>query len=273
MKFSVYSNHQEIPLSQYDPEAVAIFETMRVYNGRIFREDEHLERLHESAKTINFPQAINYKELKKKLAQALQAYGKKEAAIRLMLIENEAVVMIGERKHSPELYQKGVALRTTVIKRSLTNAESPELKTSAYQNALFASFEPKAKEIYEWVFLDARGYVTEVRIGNLFIVQKDRLSSKPKLKTPPLDGILNGVTRRIVLECASHLGIPVEESPLTRHEIYNAEEVFLTNTTWEILPVRELDGRQTGKKIPGVIAQKLHYIFKKKVAQECQIPT
>ena len=82
-------------------------------------------------------------------------------------------------------------------------------------------------------------------------------------------GILNGVTRRVVIECARKKGIPVTETPLTRHEFYNADEAFLTNTSWEILPVRMLDGRKVGQKVPGPLTLKLHELFKQKVLNEC----
>src|SRR5207237_1009643 len=126
-------------------------------------------------------------------------------------------------------------LRTSNVRRSLSHASPPQAKTSAYQNALLATLEPSPG--YEWVFLDQSGFVTEVRIGNLFIIKGKMLA------TPPTTGILNGVTRRFVIELALQAGLKVREVPLTRHEIYNADEAFLTNTSWEILPVRELDGR------------------------------
>ncbi len=138
-------------------------------------------------------------------------------------------------------------------------AAPPQAKTTDYLNALMATLDPSPG--YEWVFLDRDGFVTEVRIGNLFIVKDGRLF------TPPLTGILNGVTRRFVLECASLAGLETRERPLSRHEVYNADEAFLTNTSWEILPVREMDGRSTGKQIPGKITCRLHTIFKNRVRE------
>ncbi len=172
--------------------------------------------------------------------------------------------MIGERNHPAQLYKEGIALQSSPVKRSLTHAIPAGAKTTDYMNAIMATLEPKPEQVYEWIFLDRFGLITEVRIGNIFLIKNGELF------TPPVLGILNGVTRRFVIECAEVLGIPLHEMPLTRHEVFNAEEVFLTNTSWEILPVRELDGRKTGMKIPGPLTQTLQTTFKQKALRECR---
>jgi branched-chain amino acid aminotransferase len=269
-----YSKGKKVPdqilLQRFDAEAVGIFESLRTYKGRIFHVDEHLDRFQDSARTAGTEKIPN-KVLKAELESALAAFKKEHPAaaredlfIRLAWWPFGApggsllTVTITHRKHPADLYKNGVILRTSNVRRSLSHAAPPQAKTSAYQNALLATLEPSPG--YEWVFLDQAGFVTEVRIGNLFIVKKNRLL------TPPTTGILNGVTRRFVIESAHQAGVEVKETPLTRHEIYNADEAFLTNTSWEILPVRELDGRSTGRKIPGPVTRKLHKIFKKKAA-------
>jgi len=131
------------------------------------------------------------------------------------------------------------------------------------------------------VFLDQQNFLTETRVGNFFIVKysrRDPVFAKTKtrslqgegavLLTPPEHLILNGVTRRIVIKCAFELGIKVRETPLTRHEFFNADEAFLCNTSWEILPVRELDGRVIGAGKPGPVTLKLHRHFKRRVQQD-----
>ena len=277
MKFSVFQKGQKVngtvPLKKCSAEEIGIFETLRVYDGRIFRLEEHLLRLRESAKTSGFLQPLDGRHLRKELEMAIAAFGKKDAFLRLTLIGDEMFVMMGERKHPEALYKKGVELRTSPVRRSLSNAAFPEAKTTGYQNAVMASLEPKTGEIYEWIFLDRNDYVTEVRVGNLFMIKASRKSSKKtfQLLTPPLVGILNGVTRRFVIECARCCRMPVAETPLTRHDVFNADEVFLTNTSWEILPVRTLDGRPIGRHIPGPETLKLHRVFKQRIAEECQI--
>ena len=270
--FEIYSNGKKVAesyfLSQLEEEEIGVFESLRTYGTRVFRQGEHLDRLFESAKTAGFAMPTRG-SLEKELKLAVNAFRvvnpdkkKMDLFLRLTLMNKKIFVLVGEKKHSQELYESGVALKTSPIKRSLSNASAPEIKTSSYQNAVLATLEVAEPQTYEWIFLDRNGYVTEVRIGNLFIVTKDGLL------TPPTLGILNGVTRRVVIECALQAGIKVKETFMTRHEIFNAQEAFLTNTSWEILPVRELDRRVIGKNIPGPITQKLQQTFRQKIKKE-----
>ena len=248
---------------------------MRTYHGKIFRKKEHLHRFLASCKTIHWSGKIDDKKLEQDLTQALQMFKKSKQAeedlfIRLTLwLDTKAkrgntVILITEKKHPASIYQTGVALRTSPVRRTHTNAAPPQVKTSAYQNSVLASLEPQSGETYEWVFLDQDGFVTEVRIGNLFLIKAG------ELRTPPVRGILDGVTRRFVIECALQKKISCQEIPLTRHEIYNADEVFLSNTSWEILPVRALDGRRIGKELPGPITQILKTAFRQNVERACR---
>jgi branched-chain amino acid aminotransferase len=272
MNFKVYSRGREIPgeiiLGNLTDQETGVFESLRTYRGKLFKREEHLKRFSESAKTAGH--ACDLKVLREELesaARAFQASGKASGGdlfIRITLWRREIIVMIGSRKHPDQIYKTGVALRTSPVRRSHVNAQPSGAKTTAYQNALLASLEPKSEEIYEWLFLDPQGFVTEVRIGNIFIIKDG------ELLTPPTTGILNGVTRLFVLECARQLKIRVKEVPISRHEIFNADEAFLTNTSWEILPVRELDGRRISAGKPGNLTQKLHKQFKKRVEEECR---
>lgn len=274
MKTKLYLKGTEVQspslINQFHKDDTGIFESLRVYNGVIFRQEDHMRRLLESAKTSGYAFNFKVEQIIKDLKKSLKHYGKKEAFVRLTLYEDKAFVMIGERKHSEKLYKKGVVLQTSPVKRTHSNAAAPEAKTSAYQNSLMAGLEVRAPGVYEWLFLDQEGYVAEVRIGNIFIINSKQKRQKPELVTPPLQGILNGVTRRVVIECASSAGMRFAERPLTRHDIFCASEVFLTNTSWEILPVQCLDGRKIGNQIPGKLTTQLHSHFKKKVKKECQ---
>lgn len=254
-------------LSFINPAAAGIFETFRIYGGQIFREEEHLERLCESAQTVGLRPLLDLTKIRRQIRLAVKGYGKAEAVLRVTWGEAGFLVMIGERRAPKELYETGVALRTSPVRRSLSHAAPPEAKSTDYMNALMATLEPRPEDVYEWVFLDQQGFVTEVRIGNLFILK--RSGKETRLCTPPLHGILNGVTRRFVIECALHAGLKICEIPLTRHDIYTADECFLTNTSWEILPVRSLDARRVGGKVPGLITTRLHQSFKRRVQKEC----
>lgn len=257
-------------------EAIGVFESMRTYHGRIFRLEEHLKRLNESCQTLNWNDKGLSTKIRQHLKRSLDHYGKlypslahDDLFIRLSLWPIEAapglhsVILITQKKHAEKLYSSGVALRTSPVKRTHTNAASPQIKTSSYVNSVLASLEPRTEQDYEWVFLDADGFVTEVRIGNLFMVKNGELF------TPPLRGILDGVTRRFVIECALQRKIKVYEDPLSRHDLYNADECFLCNTSWEILPVRSLDGRRIGREIPGNLTHLLQTVFHRKVNQLC----
>ena len=289
-KFLIYQKGKQVTdricLSALESEAsVGVFESLRTYGTNIFKEEEHLWRFQESLQSIASPVSISIQTLKEELRKALRAhviareqsdrnnlktgllrYARNDRIedlfLRLCLWQNEIFVFVGARSHPKQIYELGVNLSTSPVKRTHTNAQSPQVKTSAYSNAFLASLEIKPENTYEWVFLDASGYVTEVRIGNLFMVKRGTLY------TPPEDGILNGVTRSVVIECALRNRIKFEETRLTRHDIYNADEAFLTNTSWEILPVAKLDGRVVGENIPGPMIQKLQKTFKQIVKEE-----
>jgi len=259
----------EAALDFINPKAAGIFETFRVYNGQIFREEEHLERLCESAQTVGLLPQLDVKKIRREIRLAVKGYGKLEAVLRVTWVEAGFLVMIGERRAPKELYETGIALQTSPVRRSLSHAAPPEAKSTDYMNALMATLEPRPADVYEWIFLDQQGFVTEVRIGNIFII--DSIGKKSRLRTPPLHGILNGVTRRFVIECALLEGLDVREEPITRHEIYTANEAFLTNTSWEVLPVRSLDARLVGREVPGSLTTRLHQSFKKRVQSECPL--
>ena len=239
-----------------------IFESLRSYDGIIFRIGEHLDRFFESAKTLGLEIPESRSELKSRLEKSLRDSGRKDAFLRLTLAGREIFVLVTERIHPKEIYQKGVSLHTTAVKRNPSQAAFPEAKSTSCLNQVLGTLEPLPSGTYEILFLDSEGFLTEARIGNLFMMKKGRVL------TPPPYGLLNGVTRKFVIECARFRKIPVEETPLTRHELFNADEAFLTNTSWEILPIREVDGRRIGSKVPGPLTQKLQAVFRRNLTNE-----
>jgi branched-chain amino acid aminotransferase len=291
MKYRIYSQGKEVsgklPFGLMRTEAVGIFESMRAYRGRILHEKNHLERLLESAKTVGYKPVPKLQKLRSELALALRTFqgdspskGVKgtvpfeNLSVRLTLWEGKTFIIIGSRAHPKALYEKGVALKTASFPRGGPNALPWQVKASAYQQAILASTEPHPGKIYEWIFLDQQNFLTETRIGNFFLVKHPSETRSQKLRrpglrrvgaatllTPPEHGILNGVTRRFVIKCALEIGLHVQEVPLTRHDFFNADEAFLCNTSWEVLPVRELDGRVIGMGRPGPVTSKLHRFF------------
>lgn len=275
-KWTVYLDGKEVPDAfgaiDFFDQNIGIFESLRTYHGRIFKEEEHLARLADSARTSGFSGKWNLPQIRRVLRKSLAAYFKKkhrqgdlakEAFIRLTLFEKSVFVLIGQRHYPEKMFEEGVSLQTSPVRRSLSNAMYPEAKTSAYQNNILAGLEPRPPGIYEWIFMDRDGYVSEVSIGNIFIVEKGN-----HIKTPPPAGILNGLTRQFVLQCAGKMGFDVSECPFTRHELYNAAESFLTNTSWEILPVVKIDGRAIGSGRPGSVTRKLRNCFRQRVKKE-----
>ena len=273
MNYKIYSNGREIPdlqeIKLLQDEASGIFESMRAYHGKISREEEHLQRLFESAKTVGYHPFPGFPRLREELAAALRASGEKNTSVRLTLCHPKIFVIIGAREPSKLLYKIGVVLKTASFPRGGANAFPYQAKAAAYQQAVLASTEPNPEKAFDWLFLDGGNYLTETRVGNFFLVKylkPGRLSpSDIVLLTPPEHLILNGVTRRFVIKCAREMGFRVRETPLTRHDFFNADEAFLTNASWEVLPVRELDGRAIGTKVPGPVTLKLHRFFKRRI--------
>ncbi len=274
MKWTIYARGKvvegHLPLDAWDEEGVSVFETLRVYRGTVFCEAEHLQRLQESARTLGSGLPCPVSQIQRELKQAVAVYGQPEAIVRIAFVGSRLLIWMGQRSVSPELYEKGVALQTSPVRRSPTHAGAPEIKSSAYQNPVLTGLAPSAPGIFEWLALDWQGHPAEVRTGNLFIIPKKGRKKFSEVWTPPCPGILNGVTRRFVIECAHTSGIHVREEIFSRHEIFNAAESFLTNTSWEILPVRQLDGRAIGQAIPGPVTQQLQREFRKRVLAACQ---
>jgi branched-chain amino acid aminotransferase len=278
MNYTIYQNGKEVSgklsFDLMRTEAAGIFESMRAYGGRILHEEEHLSRLLGSAKTVGYRPLPELAKLRLELRAALKAFGKKECYVRLTLWEGRSFAIVSSREHPQELYEKGVALKTASFPRGGPNTFPWQAKASAYQQAILASTEPHPDKIYEWIFLDQGGILSETRIGNFFIVQYrfphpgNMEKGGATLLTPPEHLILNGVTRRFVIKCALELGMQVRETPLTRHEFFNADEAFLCNTSWEVLPVRELDGRMIGAGKPGPVTLKLHRFFTRRIQHD-----
>ncbi len=273
MNYKIYSKGKEIAglqkLELLQDEEAGVFESMRAYNGKISRPEEHLQRLFESAKTVGYRPLPDLQGLRGELTAALQTSGEKDTSVRLTLCHGKVFVIIGARGQSGLLYRTGVVLKTASFPRGGPNAFPYQAKAAAYQQAVLASTEPDPGKAFDWLFLDRGNFLTETRAGNFFLVKYAKPGgfspSSVDLLTPPEHLILNGVARRIVIKCARERGFRVREVPLTRHDFFNADEAFLTNTSWEVLPVRELDGRAIGAKVPGPVTLKLQRLFRRRI--------
>lgn len=258
----------DLPLATLDQ--IACFETLRIYGRQIFGLDEHLIRLHDSCRAIGKTLNLSVSELKKWCCETLKNSGFADSLFRLSVHwENEKkghlVAIIKEfEPYPPEFYEKGICIQTAVQRRWTLRAQDAQTKTSQFMNGVLAVLDRGEKAVNELIFLAQTGFVTEGTVSNIFILASSygRVKEKRLLTPSVSSGILRGVTRASAIELAEKRGWKCAETYLTRHEIYNAQECFLTSTLSEILPVVKVDGRQIGSGKPGIVTQTLLKDFK-----------
>ncbi|MFA5088018.1 MAG: branched-chain-amino-acid transaminase [Candidatus Omnitrophota bacterium] len=247
------------------------FEGIRSYDRLVFKLQEHIDRLYETAHTLMIDIPLSKKEMIKAVIGTLKENNLKDAYIRLVVTRGEGDLGLDPRKcygkpniiiiadkitlYPQELYQKGLEIITVPTVRNHPEALNPQLKTMNYLNNILAKIEANNSGSSEAIMLDSQGYVAECTGDNLFIVKKGTLST-------PSNGRLRGITRDTVLELAAKIKIMTEERLMTRHEVYNADECFLTGTAAEIIPVAKVDGRMIGDGKPGEITKKIMKLFK-----------
>ncbi len=240
-----------------------IFESIRTYDGIPFKIDEHLKRLGESAKTAGFELPTELEHIKLEILRAMKKVPKAEYFIRVTVIEDSVLILfVPEKQYPASIYKEGVDVTTVATLRNGANSGFPPAKTSNFLNQILGTLDPGGQTSFEVIFKGEDGTLQEARTWNFFIVKKGML------KTPPPEGLLSGVTRKFVIKLALNLRIPFQETKLTRHEAYNADEAFLTNTSGEIVPIRTWDARKIGTTVPGPITKRLHIEYKKAVKNE-----
>jgi branched-chain amino acid aminotransferase len=244
-----------------------VFEGMRSYNGKVFRLREHMIRLWNSAKAIMVDIPITLEEMESAVNETLRINNIKDGYIRLIitrgigtlgldthLCKDPQIVIIADHLalYPQEHYEKGLEIITASTVRTNPSMVSPQVKSLNYLNNILAKIEGHQSGCVEALMLNTKGEVAECTGDNIFIF------SKGKLHTPPSEaGILEGITRQTVLEIAAEMGIPVKETPMTRHDIFVADECFLTGSAAELIPVVKLDGRPIGDGKPGAMTKKL----------------
>jgi branched-chain amino acid aminotransferase len=228
-----------------------IYETMRVYDGVVFKLDEHLRRLYRSASLIGLSIPLNSDHLKIALYETLIANAFRNAYVRLTisrgpggvgldpdLCPDPTIVIIAQefKEYPRAFYDKGIALIIAETKRNLKEAINPQIKSLNFLNNILAKIEAKKTDAYEAIMLNSNGKLTEGTISNVFFYRDTILC------TPSVDcGILDGITRRMIIELALRKDLKVKEGKFTKKDICSAEEVFLTNTTMEVMPVSKID--------------------------------
>ncbi len=244
-----------------------IFEGIRAYHGRVFRLKEHIDRLFSSAKAILLRIPMSRAALSEAVLESCRKNKLRDGYIRLVVTrgvgtlglnpkrcKNPSVVVIADKiqLYPPALYERGMEIITVPTVRNLHSALNPAIKSLNYLNNILAKIEANNAGCEEAVMLNAEGFVSECTGDNIFILKEG------KLMTPPLSaGALYGITRGVVIELAEQCGIPVSEPNLTRYDLFNADECFLTGTGAEIVPVVKIDGRVIGTGRPGALTRRL----------------
>ena len=274
---------EDAKISVYDHGLLygdGVFEGMRSYSGQVFRLQEHLVRLYESARAIHLTIPMTMEDLGKAVYETLNKNQLRDAYIRLVVTRgagslgldpnrtsNPQVIIIADliSLYPAEYYDKGLELVTASTVRHHPAALNPRIKSLNYLNNIMAKIEGLQAGCVEALMLNLKGEVAECTGDNIFIIKKGQLL------TPPIDaGILEGITRNAVLELARENGMEAREIPLTRHDIYVADECFLTGSAAEVIPVVKIDSRPIGDGQVGATTQKLMSAFKKLVHGHAQ---
>lgn len=280
MGLTIYLNGAYVPeekavVSVFDHGLLygdGVFEGIRAYHGRVFKLDEHIARLYDSARAILLDIPIPPAEMTAVVLETMRRNELRDGYIRLVVTRGKGDLGLGPDKcpeptvfcicasiqlYPQELYETGLEVVTVPTRRNLNEAVSPRIKSLNYLNNIMAKMEAARAGTIEAIMLNADGYVAEATGDNIFIVKNGVLI------TPPSHvGILEGITRNTVMELARGEGIAVEENLFTRYDVYTADECFLTGTAAELIPVIRVDGRTIGAGVPGSVTGRLTELFR-----------
>ncbi len=252
-----------------------IYETLRSYDGRIFLLSKHLSRLKHSADAVSLSLPLPLERIGDALREALAVNKLREAYLRIQISRGPGdigldpalcpaptTVIIAKpfKDYPKEHYEKGVPVAIVRTRRNHPEALSPSIKSTNFLNNILAKIETLQAGAYEGIMLNWKGEIAEGTISNIFIVRKGVLAT-PHLET----GILEGVTRDLVLHLGRTAGVPVEERSLSPKDLLKADECFITNTTAEIMPVATVDGAAIGSGGPGPVTRTLIQAYKEEV--------
>lgn len=271
-----YYSKEEAKISVFDHGLLygdGVFEGIRCYDGNVFRLRQHIDRLYDSAKVIMLEIPISKEEMEKAIVETVRRNNLRDAYIRVVVTRGVGDLGLDPRKCSnpqviiivdkivlyPErFYREGLSVITVPTRRNVPEALNPRIKSLNYLNNILAKIEAINAGVEEAIMLNQDGFVAECTGDNIFIVKRG------VLETPPMAyGALEGITRNAVIEIAQQLGVKVIERPFTRYEIYTADEMFLTGTAAEIVPVVKVDGRVIGDGKPGKLTLRILENFRK----------
>ncbi|MCH8474542.1 MAG: branched-chain-amino-acid transaminase [Opitutales bacterium] len=276
-----YVEQEDAKISVFDHGLLygdGIFEGIRLYEGCVFRLEEHLERLEYSAKAILLTIPYSRTEMAEIVCECCRLNNLRDGYIRLVVTRGvgnlglapescpkPSVFCIADKiqLYPKEFYEKGLDIVTVPTRRINPAALNPAIKSLNYLNNIFARIEATTAGVVEAIMLNDQGYVAECTGDNLFIIHKG------KLYTPPASaGALKGITRDAVISVAEELNVPLIETNLTRYDIWNAEECFLTGTAAELVPVVSVDRRVIGQGKVGEFTNRFLDAFHQRVIRE-----
>ncbi len=249
-----------------------VFEGIRAYGGRVFMLEEHVERLYHSARAIALKIPISRRRMCEAVVETCRRNRIRNGYVRLVVTRGEGtlglnpflckraqvvIIAAGIRLYPEELYEKGLKLITVGTLRNVPEAINPKIKSLNYLNNILAKIEALNAGVMEGIMLNVQGYVAEATGDNVFVVKGRRI-----ITPPAWCGALEGITRGVVMQLAPQMGIEAAEDVLTRYDLYNADEVFLTGTAAEIIGVVEIDDRRIGTGKPGTVTRRLAAAFR-----------
>ena len=251
-----------------------IFEGIRFYNGRVFLLEEHLDRLYDSAKAILLTIPMERGAMQEAVLETCRQNNLRDGYIRLVVTRGKGDLGLNPNKCSrptvfiiattielyPEkCYTEGLRVNTVPTQRMPAAALSPAIKSLNYLNNIMAKIEGNLYGAQESILLNQQGFVAECTADNIFVIKKD------KIFTPHIsDGALGGITRRLMFDLARELGHEIKEVNLTRYDLFVADELFLTGTGAEVVPINEVDGRKIGEGRAGPMTQDFIRLFRQR---------
>ncbi|HPN66052.1 MAG TPA: branched-chain-amino-acid transaminase [Candidatus Omnitrophota bacterium] len=254
-----FHNREDAKVSVFDHGLLygdGVFEGIRTYDGLIFKCKEHIDRLYQSAHALMLEIPMSKEEMVEAVKKTLKENEMKDAYIRLIVTRGMGDLGLDPRKCSKptiiiitdkiklypqEFYDKGLEIVTISTQRNIHESVNPQIKSLNYLNNILAKVEAINAGVEEAVMLNSEGYVAECTGDNIFTVKNGSLF------TPPIhSGVLRGITRGAVIDIAHLKEIPIHEEVLTRYDLFNADEMFLTGTAAEIIPVVRMDRRKIG---------------------------
>jgi len=280
MELTIYIDGQYLPESEakvsvFDHGLLygdGIFEGIRIYNGRVFKLVEHFDRLWDSARALMLTIPMTVEEMEAALLETIRRNGLRDGYIRLVITRGKgnlglspdrcpkaSVIIIAAtiQLYPPEVYERGMTVVTVATRRVAPAALSPAVKSLNYLNNIMAKIEANLAKADEGLMLNEEGYVAECTGDNVFIVKRG------EIYTPPIyAGSLRGITWQAVLDIAVGLGLKVNVEPLTRYDIYTADEFFLTGTAAEVIAAVKIDNRVIGDGKPGLITNQIIAAFR-----------